>query len=137
MKVLTHTTISGISNLPTKSRLSTSNSVQRETEYLLRPSFNSIIAFGYQLSMEKAVEEVDLEQTANTVSQVTTRSTQIQLHKKMNRAKILLVAFIVGLFCFLFLRQGFSVQPWLSCNSLCRLWLASNPPASWVLGLKA
>jgi hypothetical protein len=39
------------------------------------------------------------------------------------------------------LSQGYSVQPWLSWNSLCRLvwpWTHRDPPASasWVLGLK-
>lgn len=34
----------------------------KETEYLFSPSLNSIIAFGYQLSVEKAVEEMDLGQ---------------------------------------------------------------------------
>ena len=33
----------------------------------------------------------------------------------------LLLLFWFFLFCFVFLRQGFSVQPWLSWNSLCRL----------------
>ena len=46
------------------------------------------------------------------------------------------------LFCFWFLRQGFSVQLWLSWNSLSRPgWPHTHrdPPASasWVLGLKA
>lgn len=72
--------------------------------HLLSPSLNSIIAFGYQLSMEKAVEEVDLEQTAN-INQpgymMLYPDSTSQENGKRNE-KFLLVFFIFGLFCFFF-----------------------------------
>ena len=118
--------------------------------------YSSTLAFGNLTSVPHALQDRHFASQAIFIfkSLIPVQSTilltyKLRDHTESLKGSVFVVAhFVLGLFVcfwfwfwFWFWRQGFSVQPWLSWNSLCRLpglELRNQPAsASRVLGLKA